>query len=63
MYRFQLISDIHLEHISVEKYYNIKSSPIDLEQLSKMTPELESLNKLVGLSNIKTQIVDLILYY
>ena len=54
--------------IVISKEYGTKYSkdyeyPIDLEQLSKMTVELESLNKLVGLSNIKTQIVDLILYY
>ena len=54
--------------IQVSKDYGIKYSKdyeyqIDLEQLSSMVEELESLNKLVGLSNVKTQIVDIILYY
>jgi SpoVK/Ycf46/Vps4 family AAA+-type ATPase len=54
--------------IQISKDYGIKYSKdyeyqIDLEQLSSMIEELESLNKLVGLSNVKTQIVDIILYY
>jgi AAA+ superfamily predicted ATPase len=43
-----------------EKEYDYQ---IDLNLLSSMINELEELNKLIGLSNIKNQIIDLILYY
>ena len=54
--------------IELSKEYGLKYSieysyNIDLELLSKMTNELEDLNKLIGLKKIKKQIVDLILYY
>ena len=54
--------------IQISKDYGVKYSKdfeyqIDLEQLSSMINEFESLNKLVGLSNVKNQIVDIILYY
>lgn len=54
--------------IKISKDYGIKYSKdyeyqIDLDQLSNMVVELESLNNLIGLSGVKTQIVDLILYY
>lgn len=54
--------------IEISRSYGTKYSKdfeyqLDLELLSKMTEELESLNKLVGLGSVKNQIVDLILYY
>jgi SpoVK/Ycf46/Vps4 family AAA+-type ATPase len=54
--------------IELSKNYGIKYSKdyeyqVDLELLSKMTEELESLNKMIGLTGVKNQIVDLILFY
>jgi SpoVK/Ycf46/Vps4 family AAA+-type ATPase len=54
--------------IQVAKDYKVKYSPdyeyqLDLDLMSKMIPELESLNNMIGLKSVKNQIVDLILYY
>ncbi len=45
------------------KYKKEYEYSIDLDLISNMTSELESLNKLVGLKGIKKQVTDLILYY
>jgi hypothetical protein len=54
--------------IALAKDYNVKYTDdieynIDIKMINSMILELEELNKLIGLNNIKKQIVDLILYY
>ncbi len=54
--------------IKVAKDYGVLYSKeyeyqLDLNLLSGMLPELESLNNMIGLNSVKTQIVDLILFY
>ena len=45
------------------KYSKEKSYNINLKMISELVEPLQDLNKLIGLKNIKKQIVDLILFY
>jgi len=52
-----------LEKVDGLYEYNGKYYGINLETLNKLTKPLERLNKMIGLSKIKSQILEMILYY
>ena len=55
--------DLKLEKVNGLYEYDGKYYGINIETLSKLSKPLEKLNKMIGLDKIKTQILEMILYY
>lgn len=48
---------------NTDEYPNTYTYNINIQMINSMIPELQSLNQMVGMTNIKTQILDIILYW